>query len=125
MFFQKAYIPYGGYWSTPFCRWQGSLANEHGIHLLTNYETSWYGSNHRAYQMVQDSAIGPLRKIVVHDGHPGPAGLRRGRQLHPPALWQNGLAGVSGDITVLCLWLAGEPGYGGRRADHRARRMLA
>ena len=27
MFFQKAYIPYGGYWSTPFCRWQGSFAH--------------------------------------------------------------------------------------------------
>ncbi len=25
----KAYIPYKGYYSTPFCRWQGSLANEH------------------------------------------------------------------------------------------------
>jgi acetyl-CoA acetyltransferase len=27
MFFQKAYIPYKGYWSTPFCRWQGSFAH--------------------------------------------------------------------------------------------------
>ena len=27
MFFQKSYIPYGGYWSTPFCRWQGSFAH--------------------------------------------------------------------------------------------------
>ncbi len=29
----KAYIPYGGYYSTPFARWQGSLANEHSIVL--------------------------------------------------------------------------------------------
>ena len=27
MQFEKAYIPYGGYWSTPFCRWQGSFAH--------------------------------------------------------------------------------------------------
>jgi acetyl-CoA acetyltransferase len=31
MFFQKAFIPYGGYWSTPFCRWQGSLAHLHAV----------------------------------------------------------------------------------------------
>ena len=29
----KAYIPYRGYYSTPFARWQGSLANEHSIVL--------------------------------------------------------------------------------------------
>src|SRR6516165_1064528 len=29
----KAYIPYGGYYSTPFVRWQGSLASENAIAL--------------------------------------------------------------------------------------------
>ena len=29
----KAFIPYRGYYSTPFARWQGSLANEHSIIL--------------------------------------------------------------------------------------------
>ena len=31
MFFQRTFIPYGGYWSTPFCRWQGSLAHLHAV----------------------------------------------------------------------------------------------
>lgn len=31
MRFDKAYIPYGAYWSTPFCRWQGSLAHRHSV----------------------------------------------------------------------------------------------
>jgi acetyl-CoA acetyltransferase len=31
MFFEKAYIPYGGYWSTPFCRWQGSFGHLNAI----------------------------------------------------------------------------------------------
>jgi acetyl-CoA acetyltransferase len=31
MFFQKSYIPYGGYWSTPFCRWQGSFAHLNAV----------------------------------------------------------------------------------------------
>jgi len=31
--FANAYIPYKGYWSSPFCRWQGSLQNEHAVEL--------------------------------------------------------------------------------------------
>ena len=50
-----------------------ALAKKHNIHLLTNYETTWYGSNLKAYEMVhEDNMIGDIRKIVVHDGHPGP-----------------------------------------------------
>jgi acetyl-CoA acetyltransferase family protein len=29
--FEKAFIPYDGYWSTPFCRWQGNFAHLHAI----------------------------------------------------------------------------------------------
>jgi acetyl-CoA acetyltransferase family protein len=31
MRFERAFIPYGGYWSTPFCRWQGSIAHLHAL----------------------------------------------------------------------------------------------
>lgn len=31
MLFENVYIPYGAYWSTPFCRWQGSFANQHAL----------------------------------------------------------------------------------------------
>lgn len=31
MAFKEAYIPYGGYWCTPFCKWQGSFQNLHAI----------------------------------------------------------------------------------------------
>ena len=33
MRFEKAFVPYGGYWSTPFVRWQGSLAQSHPVRL--------------------------------------------------------------------------------------------
>ncbi|MBM1106163.1 Gfo/Idh/MocA family oxidoreductase [Aurantibacter crassamenti] len=49
-----------------------ALAEKHNIHLLTNYETTWYPTNHKAYDMVKKGEIGELRKIVVHDGHEGP-----------------------------------------------------
>ena len=29
--FENVYIPYGSYWCTPFCKWQGSFANLHPI----------------------------------------------------------------------------------------------
>jgi len=37
----KAFIPYRGYYSTPFCRWQGSLANEHSILLGAETSKRW------------------------------------------------------------------------------------
>ena len=46
------------------------LALKHNIHLLTNYETTWYGSNYEAYDLLD--SIGAIRKVVVHDGHQGP-----------------------------------------------------
>jgi len=42
------------------------------IHVLVNYETSWYRSNHAAYDFVHDGSLGEVRKVVVHDGHKGP-----------------------------------------------------
>jgi predicted dehydrogenase len=49
-----------------------ALANQHKIQLLTNYETTWYGSNYKAHELVQQGSLGPLRKVVIHDGHEGP-----------------------------------------------------
>lgn len=49
-----------------------ALAKKHKIHLLTNYETTWYATNHKAYKMVENGDVGDLRKIVVNDGHQGP-----------------------------------------------------
>lgn len=47
-------------------------AREAKIHVLVNYETSWYRSNHDAYDLVHAGAVGQIRKVVVHDGHQGP-----------------------------------------------------
>jgi predicted dehydrogenase len=43
------------------------------IAVLVNYETTWYRSNHAAHDLVRENAIGEIRKVVVHDGHQGPA----------------------------------------------------
>ena len=49
------------------------LARQYKIHLLTNYETTWYPSNQQAYVKIKtNNEIGKIRKMVVHDGHQGP-----------------------------------------------------
>lgn len=49
------------------------LAKKYHIHLLTNYETTWYPSNQEAYLNIKhQNLIGEVRKMIVHDGHQGP-----------------------------------------------------
>lgn len=38
----KAYIPYQGYYSSPFVRWQGNMANAHSIHLAAETSKRWF-----------------------------------------------------------------------------------
>ena len=50
-----------------------SAAKSGGIQVIVNYETTWYRSSQAAYRLAdEEHALGDLRKIVVHDGHPGP-----------------------------------------------------
>jgi acetyl-CoA acetyltransferase len=39
MHFAKSYVPYGAYWSTPFCKWQGSLSHLNAIALAGDTAT--------------------------------------------------------------------------------------
>lgn len=41
----KAFIPYGGYYSTPFCRWQGTMQNENSIELGAKSARRWLLAN--------------------------------------------------------------------------------
>ena len=49
MRFEKAYIPHGGYWSTPFSRWQGSFAHLNAISFAAQM----------AVRALQEREIGP------------------------------------------------------------------
>jgi len=54
-------------------RRMAELARKHDIHLLTNYETSWYPTTMKTLEMVhEENFIGKLRKVVFHHGHQGP-----------------------------------------------------
>ncbi|MBI2498244.1 MAG: Gfo/Idh/MocA family oxidoreductase [Opitutae bacterium] len=49
-----------------------SVAEKTGIHVLVNYETTWYPSNVAAYDLIHGKVIGDVTKIIVNDGHGGP-----------------------------------------------------
>ncbi len=50
-----------------------ALAKKFNILLLTDFETSWYPSTVKTYELTNDSNyIGNIKKVVIHDGHQGP-----------------------------------------------------
>jgi len=50
-----------------------ALVEQHKIHLLTNFETTWYASHAKMWQMVkEEKSLGTIRKVVIMDGHRGP-----------------------------------------------------
>ena len=47
-------------------------AEHYHIHVLVNYETTWYASNRAAYDELTAGNLGEIRRVVIHDGHQGP-----------------------------------------------------
>lgn len=57
------------------------LAAKHAVHVLTNYETTWYGSNLKLEELfMKTQTYGPIRKMVIHDGHQGPKEIGVGKE---------------------------------------------
>jgi len=49
-----------------------NAARKGNIQVFVNYETTWYASNRAVYDAVKAGRLGPVRKMVAHDGHRGP-----------------------------------------------------
>lgn len=48
-------------------------AKANQVHVLVDYETTWYASNKAAYDTAsKGDGFGEIRKVVVRDGHRGP-----------------------------------------------------
>lgn len=58
-------------------------AREHRVHVLVNYETTWYASNMDVLNAVTQDKLGQVRKVVVHDGHEGPKEIGVGPEWLP------------------------------------------
>jgi len=61
----KAYIPYRGYFSSPFARWQGSMANENSIVLAAETAKRWLAEKNWDAKIFDYLFLG----ITVHQPH--------------------------------------------------------
>jgi len=62
----KAFIPYKGYYSTPFSRWQGSMANENSIVLAGNTTKRWLAEKNWDPQMFDYLILGITISQIHH-----------------------------------------------------------
>ena len=83
MRFEKTYIPYGAYWSTPFCKWQGSFAPLHPIRFAAEVAT----------RALAERGISPEAFAALHLGNTVPA-----PSSFYGAPWLAGLLGAEGSI---------------------------
>jgi len=58
MALENVFIPYGGYWSSPFVKWQGSLANENSVVLAASTATRWMQSREISPEVFTSVALG-------------------------------------------------------------------
>lgn len=49
-----------------------ALSKQHGVLVLTNFETSWYASVREAQRLVKSGDFGAVRHMVFRHGHKGP-----------------------------------------------------
>ncbi len=61
----KAYIPYKGYFSSPFSRWQGSMANENSIVLAAETSKRWLAEKNWDPKIFDYLFLG----ITIHQPH--------------------------------------------------------
>ena len=54
----QAFIPYGGYWSTPFARWQGSLAHLHSLEFAAHTTGQFLASKGLNGQNLDSGVLG-------------------------------------------------------------------
>jgi len=66
--------------STEHATRMAELARKHNILLLTNYETTWYSTNHNAYHLIKEGTIGKVSRINIFDGHEGPFEIGCGKE---------------------------------------------
>ncbi len=59
--------------SMDHARAMAAAAKKGGIHVLVNYETTWYPNNQILWDEIKTKrSLGEIRKAVIRDGHEGP-----------------------------------------------------
>lgn len=89
MALEKAFIPYRLYWSTPFCRWQGSLGRAHALELGARTAKAFFASRNVAPEVLDGIVLGysvPQRHAFY--GAPWVAGMIGAQGITGPTVSQ-------------------------------------
>ena len=101
--FTKAYIPYGGYYSTPFTRWQGSMANENSIELGGKTARRWFLEKKKVDPAVLDYMYFgiTIHQLHLFYSHNWSAGILTDNKKNLPGLMINQACSTSTTILQL------------------------
>lgn len=96
MAYTKAFIPYGGYYSTPFVRWNGSLKSENPITLSAETAKRWFAEKNLDptvldFLYLGSTVVNPLSFY----GHAYAAAVILDRKKEIPALSMNQVCATS------------------------------
>ena len=91
----RAEIPYGAYWSTPFARWQGSLAHLHSVRFAAHVAKTELARRGIAPERIDHGVLGlSVPQAHAFYGMPWLAGLAGAGQVAGPTIMQACATGV-------------------------------
>jgi acetyl-CoA acetyltransferase family protein len=95
MAFTKAFIPYGGYWSSPFSKWQGSLANLHAVRLAAETGAKFFEQRKIDPKRLDNLYFGiTIPQTSIFYGGPWVAAMLGNDQITGPMIGQACITGV-------------------------------
>jgi acetyl-CoA acetyltransferase len=103
MMFTKAYIPYNGYYSSPFSRWQGSFQNENAIVLGATTARQWFLKKDIDPTVLDYLYFGnTVAQHRIFHGHNWAAAMVVDNQKYLPALFVHQACTTSATCIYLC-----------------------
>ncbi len=97
MAFKDTYIPYGGYWSTPFCAWQGSFQNLHAIEFAADIGKRFLQGKKISAKEFDEIILGiTIPQLSAFYGTPWLAGMIGAEHITGPMIGQACATGAKG-----------------------------
>jgi acetyl-CoA acetyltransferase family protein len=95
--FKDVYIPYGGYWSTPFCTWQRSFQNLHAIKFAAEIGKRFLDENKISPKEFDEIIFGiTIPQLSSFYGTPWLAGMMGAENITGPMIGQACATGARG-----------------------------
>ncbi len=103
MAFKKSYIPYGGYWSSPYAKWQGSLAELHALELAAATARKFFEARKIDPKKLENMYLGmTIPQTQCFYGGPWTAAMLGGERISGPVVNQACITGI------VCTKMAGQ-----------------